>query len=65
MENHGDALNYLAAISENEHSVFREKAIWYLALLRLKEKDYPGAKRLLVQLPEKEEAMELLGQIAD
>ncbi|WP_262247566.1 hypothetical protein [Parapedobacter soli] len=58
------ALDYLAPLSENKHSVFHERAIWYLALLKLKEKDYVQAKRLLKQLPEKEEAVELLDRMA-
>lgn len=65
MDSNAEASSYLVSISENEHSVFREKAIWYLALIKLKEKDYVHAKRLLMKLSEKEEAVELLYRIAD
>jgi len=60
-----DAADHLMPLSQNEYSVFREKSVWYLALLKLKEQDYAHAKRLLMQLPEKEEAVELLDRMAD
>jgi tetratricopeptide (TPR) repeat protein len=65
IENHDNASAYLIPVSENEHSVFRGKAIWYLALMKLKQKEVSGAKQLLKQLPEKKEAIELLGKIGD
>ncbi len=65
MEHQTEAVEYLITIAENEQSVFREKAIWYLALLKLKENEYMEAKRLLKQLPEKKEAIEILEKISD
>ncbi len=59
------ASDYLEPVKEDEASVFRDKAIWYLALLKLKEKEYSSAKQLLKQLPEKNEAIELLEKISD
>ncbi len=59
------AEDHLMPLSQNEYSVFREKSVWYLALLKLKEQDYTHAKRLLIQLPEKEEAVELLDRMAN
>lgn len=65
MEHQAEALAHLVSVAENNQSVFREKSIWYMALMRLKEKDYAHVKRLLMELPESEEAIELLDRIGD
>lgn len=65
MDNHAEASSFLVPIADDERSVFREKAIWYLALMKLKEEDYLRARRLLMQLPENEKATELLDQMVE
>ncbi len=59
------AQTYLAPITSNTNSVFQQKAIWYLALLKLKVSDYTGVRNLLIQLPDKESAIELLKKIPE
>lgn len=54
---------YLERISNNKTSVFQQKATWYLALIRIKQKDYNSARLLLRQLPGKKTAIELLDQL--
>ncbi len=60
-----EAQPYLERTAGNANSIFREKATWYLALLRLKQKDYNNARILLQQLPDKKTAIELLDKIPE
>lgn len=42
------------------HTVFHKRAVWYLALIRVKEKDYQAAVPLLEQLHDSDDARQLL-----
>lgn len=61
--NDGDltqAAKALNTIIASDNTVYRERAVWYLALIRVKEKDYQAAISLLEQLNDFEAARQLL-----
>lgn len=63
MGNLSKAEPYLAQIAQNSHSAFQRRAIWYLALLKIKEGEQEKAGVLLKQLPDREEAVRLLEKL--
>lgn len=61
--NDGDlthAAKALHTLMAGGNTAFHERAVWYLALIRVKEKDYPAAISLLKQLNDSEDARQLL-----
>lgn len=49
----------------NGKSVFKDKAIWYLALSKLKQKDYPACKALLETIPADYEGYDKVEELLD
>ena len=65
MDSTSQAKFYLEKIAENTTSAFSEKAVWYLALIYTKEKNYKAARTLLSRIPDRKTAVELLQQLPD
>lgn len=58
------AITYLDKIAKKENSPYRQKAIWYLALMYIKQNNIPAAEPLLKKIDHIPEAKELLQRLS-
>ncbi|WP_324584086.1 hypothetical protein [Agriterribacter sp.] len=63
--NDDKALKCLQAVSKNQSSLYRQKAMWYLALIYIKQEKKAAVRDLLNSITDIPEAKELLNRISD